>query len=142
MEGNARAMSMRVPQARTPVSSRGWPTHTGDDADGGGDAFLEAPPHDHSTSRLIIAAARDALEGLQEVTAGGDPYALAPQRWIDELHETLAVIATRDAQRRYRLDHLSGINRGYLHSRVQAVLQDFDQLVDERPLWRDYAGRT
>jgi hypothetical protein len=91
---------------------------------------------------MSIAAARDALEGLQEVTEGGDPYALAPQRWINELHGILTVIATRDAQCRYRLDHLSGINRGYLHRRVQAVLRDFDQLVDERPLWRDYAGRT
>ena len=137
MEGNARATSMRVPQARTPVSSRGWPTHPGDDADGGGDAFLEAPPHDPSTSRLIIAAARDALEGLQEVTAGGDPYALAPQRWIDELHDVLTVIATPDAQRRYRLDDLTGINRKFLNSRVQAVLRNFDRLVAEHPRWQD-----
>ena len=142
MEGNARATSMRVPQARTPVSSRGWPTHPGDDADGGGDVFRAVLPPDHSTGRMSIGAARDALEGLQEVTEGGDPYALAPQRWINELHDVLTVIATRDAQCRYRLDHLSGINRRYLHSRVQELLRDFDQLVDERPLWRDYARPT
>ena len=123
MEGNARATSMR------PFSSRGWPDHA-------------ARPQDPSLGGMSIAAARDALEGLQEVTAGGDPYARAPQRWIDELHDVLAVIATPDAQRRYRLDDLTGINRSYLHRRVQAVLRDFDQLVDERPLWQDYARRT
>lgn len=85
-----------------------------------------------STESMSLAAARDVLEGLLEVTAGGDPYAPAPQHWIDELHEVLGVIATRDAGRPYRLNRLTGINRSYLHRQVQAVLQDFDRLVAEQ----------
>ena len=84
-----------------------------------------------STGSMRVAAARDVLVGLGEVTAGGDPYALVPQRWIDELHDVLGLIATREGQRRYRLEGVLGITMRRLHRHVEAFLHDFDGLVDD-----------
>lgn len=82
--------------------------------------------------RMSIEEARISLERLRDITHFGDPYQLAPVRWLAELHAILDVIATREAQRVYRLDHLTGVHVGYLHQRVLDVLRDFDRLVAER----------
>ncbi len=82
--------------------------------------------------QMSLQEAHASLERLSAITQGGDLYQLAPQRWMTELHTILDVIATREAQRGYRLDHLTGVNMGYLHQRVLDILRDFHQLVAER----------
>lgn len=90
--------------------------------------------------QTVVAAARTTLEQLARRTESGNPFAAAPQSWIDELHEVIAVIAARDAQPRYRLDRLLGIHQRYLHNYVLTILRNFDRLVAENARLHEHAA--
>ena len=82
---------------------------------------------------MSVVEARATLESLREQTAAADPLQPAPPFWIAEMHRALRTIALPDEVRSRRIDGLLGVNMGYLHKRVQAILDDFDRLVAENP---------
>lgn len=76
-----------------------------------------------------VMTARSQLETLQEAACAGDPYAPVPKRWIDELHQTVATIASGNASQWQRLDGLHGVHQRYFHHHVQQVLANLDDQV-------------
>ena len=82
---------------------------------------------------MSLIEARATLERLRDGTSAADPFQPAPPLWIAEMHRALRAIAPQDEVQRRRLDGLLGINMAYLHKRVQAILNDFDQIVAENP---------
>lgn len=95
---------------------------------------------------MSLVQARMTLEQLRDDTSAADPFQSAPPFWIAEMHRALRAIAPQEEVQRRRLDGLLGINMAYLHKRVLAILNDFDQIVAENPRYsvpnlNDWAGQ-
>ena len=74
-----------------------------------------------------IIEALATLHRLRALTDGEQPYMLAPQHWIDELHLSVAALIVAEDQERFRLESLAGINLTYLHRHVGLVLAEVER---------------
>lgn len=77
--------------------------------------------------------ARAVLEAVQAAAAAADPLDPAPPALISSFHHAVRTVVCREDLPRYRLDGLHGLNMGYLHRRVGAILGEFDALVTHAP---------
>ena len=85
---------------------------------------------------LSVTEARAVVENLREATQAADPNLLAPVDWIKRFTTVIRSIAPRDVQHRYRLDGFQGVTMGQLHRNVEALLREFDAMVDDNPRLR------